>query len=179
MKRQIPECFFHVNHASSSFEKVIINSPDTDVFIIALSTSRIINANLYMLAGTKNKRRIVNVSDVKEKRCEESLPETCTGEKFLDSLIGFHCFTGCDTASAFAGKRKIRSFKVMINSEEYIDLFSRVGMTEFVNEEMHEKIKRFVCHIYSNKSTSCLNELRCQIYCQRGGQLLTLLDHLQ
>ena len=29
----------------------------------------------------------------------------------------------------------------MLNSEEYIDLFSRVEMTEFVNEEMHEKIK--------------------------------------
>ena len=162
---------FHANQASSSFEKIIISLPDTDVFIIAISKSRIINANLYMLTGTKNKRRIVNVSEVKEKWCEESLPETCTGKKFLDSLIGFHCFTGCDTVSAFAGKRKIRPFKVMINSEEYIDLFSRVGMTEFINEEMHEKIKRFVCHIYSKKSKSCLNELRYQIYCQRGGKI--------
>ena len=41
----------------------------------------------------------------------------------------------------FAGKGKIRLFKVMLNSKEYIDLFSRVEMTEFVNEEMHEKIK--------------------------------------
>ena len=60
--------FFHANHAISSFKKIIISSSDTDVFIIALSKSRIINANLYILTGTKNKRRrIVNVSDVKEK----------------------------------------------------------------------------------------------------------------
>ena len=56
---------FHANRASLSFENIIISSPDTDAFITALSKSRIINANLYMLTGTKNKRRIVNVSDVK------------------------------------------------------------------------------------------------------------------
>ena len=56
---------FHANRASSSFEKIIISSPDTDAFITALSKSRIINASLYMLTGTKNKRRIVNASDVK------------------------------------------------------------------------------------------------------------------
>ena len=94
---------FHANHASS-FEKIIVSAPDTDVFIIALSKSRIINADLYMLTGTKNNRKIVNISDVKEKWCEESLPKTCTGAKFLDSLVGLHCFTGCDTVSAFAGR---------------------------------------------------------------------------
>ena len=94
---------FHANHASS-FEKIIVSSPDADVFIIALSKSRIINADFYMLTGTKNNRKIVNISDFKEKWCEESLPKTCTGEKFLDSLVGLHCFTGCDTVSAFAGR---------------------------------------------------------------------------
>ena len=41
-------------------------------------------------------------------------------------------------------------------------------MNEFVNEEMHEEILRLVCHIYGKKSTSCLNELCYQIYCQKG-----------
>ena len=50
-------------------------------------------------------------------------------------------------------------------------MFSRVGMNEFINEEMHEKIKRFVRHIYGKKFTSRLNELRYQIYCQRGRKI--------
>ena len=120
-----------------SFEKITISSSDSDVFMIALSKSRIINPNLYMLTGTKSKRRIININDVKEKWCEKSLPETFTEDMFLDSLIESHCFTGCDRVSAFAGKGKIHLFKVMMNSE-YIDLFSRVGMNNFVNEEMHE-----------------------------------------
>ena len=46
---------FHANSASSSFEKKIVSSLVTDVFVMALSKGRIINANLYMLTGTKNK----------------------------------------------------------------------------------------------------------------------------
>ena len=58
-----------------------------------------------------------------------------------------------------------------MSSEKYIDLFSRDGMNEFVNEEMHEEIKRFLCHLYGKNSTSCLNEFRYQIYRQRGGKI--------
>lgn len=81
-----------------------------------------------------------------------------------------------EVVSAFAGKGKIRPFKAMMNSEEYIDLFSRVGMNEIVNEEMHEEIKRFV-YIYCKKSAGCLNELRHQIYCPRGGKISFELLH--
>lgn len=90
-------------------------------------------------------------------------------------MIGFHCFTGYEV-SAFAAKGKIRLFKVMMNSEEYTYLFLRVGMKEFVNEEMHEEIKRFV-YIYCKKSAGCLNELRHQIYCPRGGKISFELLH--
>ena len=76
-----------------------------------------------------------------------------------------------EVVSAFAAKGKIRPFKAMMNSDEYIDLFSRVGMNKIVNEKMHEEIKIFACHIYSKKSKSCLNELRYQIYCQRDGKI--------
>ena len=48
-----------------------------------------------------------------------------------------YCFIGCNTVSACASKGKIHSFKVMMNSEEYINLFLRVGINEFVNEKMH------------------------------------------
>ena len=65
-----------------SFEKITISSSDSDVFMIALSKSRIINPNLYMLTGTKSKRRIININDVKEKWCEKSLPETFTEDMF-------------------------------------------------------------------------------------------------
>ena len=64
----------------------------------------------------------------------------------------------------------------MMNSEEYTYLFLRVGMKEFVNEEMHEEIKRFV-YIYCKKSAGCLNELRHQIYCPRGGKISFELLH--
>ena len=65
-----------------------------------------------MLTSTKNKRTLVlYISHVKDNWCEEYLPKTCTGKKILNSLIEFHCFTGCDTVSAFASKRKIHPLR--------------------------------------------------------------------
>ena len=48
----------------------------------------------------------------------------------------------------------------MMYSGQYIDLLLWAGWIEFVNEEIHEEIKRFVYHIYEKKSTSCLDESR-------------------
>ena len=45
----------HAKHASPNHEKIVINSPDTDVFIIAMSKSLEIDAHLYFITGTKEK----------------------------------------------------------------------------------------------------------------------------
>ena len=46
----------HAQHASQHFQKILISSPDTDVFIIFLSFQPVINANLYFLTGVRNSR---------------------------------------------------------------------------------------------------------------------------
>ena len=45
---------------------IIINSPDTDVFIISLMVSEKINANINFKTGNKNKKIIISVKMVKE-----------------------------------------------------------------------------------------------------------------
>ena len=98
----------HAKHASLTYPKVLISSPDTDVFIIFLSVHTRITANLYFLTGIKSSRRIIDVSKVADyifdtlKRCDVSK------EVLMESLIGFHSFTGCDTISAFAGRGKVK-----------------------------------------------------------------------
>ena len=94
----------HAKHASFTYPKVLISSPDTDVFIIFFSVHTRIAANLYFLTGVKRSRRIIDVSKVADyifdtlKRCDVSK------EVLMESLIGFHSFTGCDTISAFTGR---------------------------------------------------------------------------
>ena len=46
----------HAQHASQHFQKILISSPDTDVFIICLSFQLVIDVNLYFLTGVRNSR---------------------------------------------------------------------------------------------------------------------------
>jgi len=44
----------------------------------------------------------------------------------LESLIGIHCFTGCDTTSAFAGRRKVKPLTLMSKDQEYVEIFASI-----------------------------------------------------
>ena len=43
------------------------------------------------------------------------------------SLLSFNAFTGCDTVSAFCGKRKLKPLKVIIKNQKYINEFPEIG----------------------------------------------------
>ena len=49
----------HAKHASSNVGKILISSPDTDVFIICLSVHLLIDAELFFLTRVKSSRRIM------------------------------------------------------------------------------------------------------------------------
>ena len=159
----------HTKQASLTFSKVLISSPDTDIFIIWLSVHTRIAANFYFLAGVKSSRRIINVSKVADyifdilKRCDVSK------KVLLESLIGFHSFAGCDTISAFAGRGKVKPLKLMLNDASYVHAFSQLGnQTEVVDLQ---KIKSFVCHMYDCKGDVSVDELRYKLYCKNAGKI--------
>ena len=74
----------HARHASLSYSNVIVKSPDTDVFFIALNATNDIFANLFFETGKGNSRRIISLNKIKQH----------IGEQWCSSLIGFHAFTG-------------------------------------------------------------------------------------
>ena len=121
----------HADFASSSIDKILISSSDTDVFVMSLAKSEEIDASLFMLTGAKSKHRIIDINAVINELCEV-LPLSCSKQLFLESLVGFHSFTGCDTVSAFAGKGKVKPFKLMITSKKNVDIFGRLGRNEVV-----------------------------------------------
>ena len=52
--------FLHVQYALNHLQgNIIINSPDTDVFIISLMVSEKINANISFKTGNKNKKELL------------------------------------------------------------------------------------------------------------------------
>ena len=58
--------FLHVQYALNHLQgNIIINSPDTDVFIISLMVSEKINANINFKTSNENKKIIISVNKIK------------------------------------------------------------------------------------------------------------------
>ena len=56
----------HARHASQSYPNVIVKSPDTDVFVIALNSCLGINANMFFETGIQNARRIISLNNMRQ-----------------------------------------------------------------------------------------------------------------
>lgn len=73
----------HAHHASTNHQDIVIRSPDTDVFVIAVYAKESITKNLFFATGTLNKKRIINVNAVNAK-----------WKPIAKALPGLHAFTG-------------------------------------------------------------------------------------
>ena len=51
--------------SDTNIRNIVINTPDTDVFLIGIAASKKNNAKLYILNGTKIKERIIKIKKVK------------------------------------------------------------------------------------------------------------------
>ena len=53
----------------------------------------------------------------------------------LKSVISLHALRGCDTVSSFSGKEKVKSFKIMLKNQSYIEEFAAFGDGRTVSDE--------------------------------------------
>ncbi|XP_028407266.1 uncharacterized protein LOC114529889 [Dendronephthya gigantea] len=146
--------FLHAKHAAEFSDNVVIRSPDTDVFIIALTLESTIDSRLLFQTGTGNNLRNIDVNKVAEHY----------GEKCCKALIGFHLFTGSDSTSAFFGKGKARTWQAARADEEYLDGFSSLGEELDVSEEVCAILEKYVCNLYGQPDVSSVNEARYKMF---------------
>ena len=150
----------------------MIVSPDTDVFLIALSKSPLIQSHLYMLTGTGKHTRVIDIEAVAVSANEKFNKTECNEEGFLNALLACHCFTGCDSTSSFAGRRKIKPSVELGKNKVFINTFKNIGRIP-KSSEMFSSLEQFVCVIYGQRSNENLsvNDARYNIYCQRQGKV--------
>ena len=141
--------FLHVQYALNHLQgNIIINCPDTDVFIISLMALEKINANINFKTGNKNKKIIISVNKIKESLKDKYDAVVSVGlECFKRALVSLNTFTGCDTVSVFAGLGKSKAFKIMAKNVDYIKLFEKLGKDWYLEEEIMRYIEGFVCQM--------------------------------
>ena len=89
---------FYAKDINSTFNNIIIYTPDTDVFIIAMGAS----TEIFIRTGTLNKSRIISLPEVKQQLAAKYQQHDFN--KVSKALVGLRGFTGCGTISAFSGK---------------------------------------------------------------------------
>ena len=136
----------HAAHGSRLHDTIVINSPDTDVLVLALShLSGIPCRKMVLITGGKESRAI-----------DITKLGNAIGWRLCAALIAIHNFTGCDTTSAFHGKGKTRPFNIAANTPVYIEAFGRVGRTfsPNVTDPVQGVLEQFVCQLYGQQGSS-------------------------
>ena len=131
----------HTHHASATHNNIIISSPHTDVFILLLSKVCDMDIQVYMMTGTSQNKRFININKVINDIYENKNKTLCTKMSLAKALLGFHCFTGCDTISAFAGQGKLKPLNLLFHNEEYIDVFCSLGEVQTLTNDMVRKVR--------------------------------------
>ena len=76
----------------------------------------------------------------------------------------------CDATSAFAGRGKVRPFKVMLTCDDFIEIFEDIGNSWNVSPELIQRIEKYVCKMYG-KDGDDINKIRYKMYCSSGGKI--------
>ena len=118
--------FLHASYIANTCENsIIIKSPDTDVLVIGIALDSIIGSSrLYFHTGDEHVHTI-HVQSIKQH----------LGDAVTNALIGLHCFTGCDSVSAFYGKGKVKPFKLVQQDPVFCSAFQLLGETFVVSED--------------------------------------------
>ena len=78
-----------------------------------------------------------------------SLSSIIFEDEIINSLTGFHAFTGNNYISSFCRKGKAACFKILQGSSKFQNTFAIFGNGWNVSDELLTKLGEFVCHIYS------------------------------
>ena len=116
----------HAKHASKSYDKYWSQALKP-MYLCCVSLQNYIDGRIYLLTRVKNSGRIIEIKAVGENLVTSMNVCNVTDELFLESIIVFHSFRGCETVSTFSGRGKAKPFKLTTKSLSYIEAFSMFG----------------------------------------------------
>ena len=152
----------HAKHAYEyGYQVVLIVSDDTDVFILLISFSTQIGANLFQKFKSKARTYYQPISIIVQ----------TLGDEACRALLGFHAFTGCDSVSSFLGRGKTDPFGKMCGDPAFLDAFSQLGQNWDVPHKLFQTLQQFTCSIYMPTSkTKSVNQLRYEMFIAKRGE---------
>lgn len=150
----------HVQDAvQQGYEKVVIHTVDTDVLVLAVAVFQ----QLWVAFGTGTQLRYIATHEI-----SRSL-----GPQVSKALPVFHTFTGCDTVSCFAGRRKRTALEAWKSYPDVTDAFLTLAhKPSEVSDVCMEHIESYVVLLYDRTSgKKSVNDAKKQLFAQKGRAL--------
>ena len=139
--------------------QLYIESPDTDVFVLAIRRYHQLCKDTYFITGVGNKKRIISLEPVVQ----------ALGKTRTSALPGFHAFSGADQTGHFAGKGKLTCWQALNRCPvEVVSAFASLGTTEKLSSDAEKKIEAFVCQLYEPGTNLVdVGELRWRLFTKK------------
>ena len=108
----------YLNHAVKlGFKSAVVRTPDTDIFMILLYHSHLIDITIFLDTGTGKNRKLINISELGES----------FGRDYCCTLLGYYVFSGEDCTSSFKGKGKVAPLKKLQKNPKFHKAFRWVN----------------------------------------------------
>ncbi|KAK3740844.1 hypothetical protein QZH41_000596 [Actinostola sp. cb2023] len=142
----------HAKHASSSKQRIVIQSPDTDVAVLATYSFQTIQCEeLWFKTGVKDKVRFIPIHLVSEK----------LGVTICAALPGFHALTGCDSTSGLFRTGKKKAWKAFLKDPSAQDNVGNLGTAIPPSARTLQACEKFVCSLYTTAKKAGVTSDEC------------------
>ena len=104
------QMMLHVKHASRTYSSLVMHTTEAYVLMIVLSKIMEFDCQLYLKTSAKSRKRIIDISTIAQCVNHNISKTDCDKDTFLQALLAFHCFTGCESTSSFTAKDKLSPY---------------------------------------------------------------------
>ena len=135
---------------------VTLRSPsgDTDILLLAVVLLRQFKERIAFDDGNGKNRKVFRLSSLEIE------------DDVVQSLIGFHAFTGNDYVSSFFRKGKDSCMRVLEKSSRFQRTFSRLGDEWELSDQLVSELEEYVCYLYGSRSKD-INLVQYNIYTKK------------
>jgi hypothetical protein len=117
---------------------ICIQSPDTDVVVLALWIYKGLCPSTSVSVGPGGKRRTIKLRPL----------HAALGVTVVSALPGFHAFSGCDQSGTFCGKSKISRWNALQKSGRRTEeAFETLGLAPTLQEDYVNAIQTYTCQL--------------------------------
>lgn len=157
---------FRNNHGIENDALCVVRSQSGDIdipVILTASSPATSKVHVFIDSGSA-KPKLLDLNECKLNDLERS------------ALLGIHAFSGNDYVSSFFRKGKPTSWKLVKSSQKFLEVFSCLGESDQLSNELFSDLEKFVCSLFGKKKLDSVNSARKEIFWDKLSKKKKIID---